>query len=73
MWKTYNNYFTNNISFKCSETTMDLLKTNLTEKQLLLLDKREYMIIVALSYIFFIGLIFGFLLAFLLIKLGVKL
>lgn len=60
MWKKYNDYMNHNIHFTCSDVTFDLLKTGLTEKQLLLLDKRESIFDTVIIYMFLLGLVAGF-------------
>lgn len=59
MWKEYQEYMNHNISFKCSNITKQLLETQLTEKQILLLDKREKIFDFILFYCFFVGIIIG--------------
>jgi len=58
-WKTEYEYYNNNLSYNYGKNTLDFFKTNPTDKQILILDKREHNINMVLLFIFLYGLLFG--------------
>lgn len=72
-WKEEYEYFNNNLNYKFSKEKLDFFKTNPTDKQILILDKREDKIITTFCIIYFYGIITGcILLAFLIRTFGVS-
>ncbi len=59
MWRKEYEYFNNNISYNFSKEVLDFFKTNPTDKQIIILDKRESKINFALLFTFLYGLVFG--------------
>lgn len=59
-WKTEYEYFNNNLSFKYEREVLDFFKTQPSNKQILILDKRENKINLAITIAFLYGLVIGF-------------